>query len=155
EMLAQLPQLAAVLMMSDEEKIRWEQQQAQAAKAVVAPVQPAPLPPPPEPPVAEQPVPPPIVVYTPRPPEFGGIRVEDFKALPPPPPAGGPLAPPVVIVERERPVKQKAFYVAVELGDNLFKRGRYREAFTQFEFALNLEPGHRDVSLRLESCRPY
>src|SRR5262249_28870040 len=60
EMLAQLPQLAAVLMMSDEEKIRWEQQQAQAAKAVVAPVQPAPLPPPPEPPVAEQPVPPPI-----------------------------------------------------------------------------------------------
>lgn len=154
EMLAQLPQLATVLMMSDEEKIRWEQQQA-ATQVVVQPVRAVPLPPPPEVIVVDQAMPPPIIMHTPRPPEFGGFRVEDFQSLPSLPPSGRPLPPPVVVVERERPLRQKAFAVAVQLGDNFYRRGRYREAYAQFEFALSLEPEHREVGLWMEKCRPH
>jgi DNA-binding transcriptional LysR family regulator len=33
------------------------------------------------------------------------------------------------------------------VGDNLFRRGQYREAQRQFDFALQLSPGHADVGV--------
>ncbi len=145
EMRGLLPQLANLLMMTDAQKMAYEQQLAQQVP-VVAPVVPvATLPPPPD---VGQPVPPPVVVYSPRPPDFGGLRPQDFDQLPPPAPA-------VVLVERDDPVKQRLVAVSVELGDNLFRRGRYREAHAQFELALSLAPHHTELSIRIERCRPH
>ena len=65
------------------------------------------------------------------------MKPEDFQALPPPPP---PDQAPVVVVEERptSPVKLRLRHVCMELGDNLFRRGRFHEAHVQFELALNL-----------------
>jgi tetratricopeptide (TPR) repeat protein len=148
EMRGLLPQLANLLMMTDAQKMAYEQQQAQQVPLV--PVVPeAPLPPPPE---VGQPAPPPLVVYSPRPPDLGGLRPQDFEQIPP---VVMVPAPAVVLVEREDPVKQRLVSVSVELGDNLFRRGRYKEAHAQFELALSLAPHHTELSLRIERCRPH
>ena len=148
EMRGLLPQLANLLMMTDAQKMAYEQQQAQQVPLV--PVVPeAPLPPPPE---VGQPAPPPLVVYSPRPPDFGGLRPQDFEQIPP---VVMVPAPAVVLVEREDPVQQRLVSVSVELGDNLFRRGRYKEAHAQFELALSLSPHHTELSLRIERCRPH
>jgi tetratricopeptide (TPR) repeat protein len=152
ELLALLPQLANVLQMTDEQKIAYEQQQAQQAVAVVQAAPPAELPPPPEPPAAEHPAPAPILVTTPRPPDLGGVRVEDFERLPPPPPPGQA---PALVVVAETPVKHRLLQVSLELGDNLFRRGCYQEAHRHFELALSLAPERQELRLRVERCRPY
>ncbi|HMC64309.1 MAG TPA: tetratricopeptide repeat protein, partial [Gemmataceae bacterium] len=149
EIVPRLPQLAAMLMMTDEQKMAYEQQLARQAAVEVRPVAIVALPPPPEPPVVGQPLPPPVVVYTPRPPDVGGVVVADFERLPA---RGTSLA---VAIERDSPYKHRALHVALELGDNLFRRGRYREAHTQFELALNLSPGHKEIAFRIERCKPY
>jgi tetratricopeptide (TPR) repeat protein len=150
-LLPRLPQLGQMLMMNDEQKLAFEQALAQQAQSV----QPAPLEAayPPVPTVSD-PVPPPLVVYTARPPAVGGLVIEDFGRLPPvaylpaPPPA------PVVVVEDD-PYRRRLLSISLELGDNLFRRGRHREAFVHFELALGLSNGHRDVALRVERCKPY
>jgi tetratricopeptide (TPR) repeat protein len=154
ELLPLLPQLAQGLQLTDEQKIAYEAHLAQ--QAAVAPVAAfAQLPPPPEVPAPDQPLPPPVVVYNPRPPDFGGVRAEELDRLPPAPPPGRAVPVPAVVVEREEPVKQRLLHVAVELGDNLFRRGRFHEAHAQFELALNLSPGRQDLQIRLERCRPH
>jgi len=155
EVLKRLPLLGQMLMMSDEQKIALEQQLAQQAPAPAPlPVQ-APLPPPPPAPVVGQPLPPPIIVYAPRPAVVGVVTPAEFDRLPLPPPMGVALPPPVVIVEREEPVKRRLLQVALHLGDNLYRRGNYREAHTQFELALSISPGEVDIGLRIERCRRY
>jgi tetratricopeptide (TPR) repeat protein len=148
DLMAQLPQLANLLMMTDEQKMAYEQQLAQRAVAAPPVVVVAPLPPPPVV-VVSQPPPPPVIVFTTRPPELGGLQPQDFDAPPP------PTTSVQVVVERDDPVKQRTVQVAVALGDNLFRRGKYQEANTQFELALSLSPHHRELSLRIESCRPH
>jgi tetratricopeptide (TPR) repeat protein len=148
DLIAQLPQLANLLMMTDEQKMAFEQQQAQRTVAAPPVVVVAPLPPPPVI-VVSQPLPPPVIVFTTQPPDFGGLRPQDFDRLPP------PAASVEVVVQRDDPYKQRTVQVAVELGDNLFRRGKYREAHAQFELALSLSPHHKELSLRIESCRPY
>ncbi len=148
-----LPQLAGILMMTDEQKIAFEQQLARQAE--VRPAQAAaPLPEAPEPVQVEQP-PPPVVIQNAPPPDFGGLRPEEFDRLPQPPPQGQGFAPPVIVVERENPIKQRLLHVCVELGDNLFRRGCYREAYSHFEMAFNLYPDRHDLRLRLDRCRPH
>src|SRR5207249_404328 len=90
-----------------------------------------------------------------RPPDAGGLRPEDFDRLPPPPPID--QAPPQVVVveEREAFVRQRMLHVSLGLGDNLFRRGRFREAHRHFDLALNLAPGNVDLRLRIDRCRPY
>src|SRR5207302_10381748 len=82
EMLRLLPQLANLLMMTDDQKIAYEQRLVQQSPIVIQPIVVAPLPPPPPPPIAGQPLPPPIIVYNPRPPALGGLVAADFDALP-------------------------------------------------------------------------
>jgi tetratricopeptide (TPR) repeat protein len=151
ELFPLLPQLANVLMMTDEQKIAYAQQAQQVAAAVTV-AQPVPVPPAPEPPVAEQPAPAPIIVNCPRPPDLGGIAAVDFEHLPAPPPPGQA---PALVVVAETPVKQRLLQVSLELGDNLFRRGCYKEAHRHFEFALTLAPEHAALRLRVERCRPY
>jgi hypothetical protein len=140
-----------MLLMTDEQKMAFERELATRVAVAPPAVQvTAALPPPPE---IGQPVPPPVVIYTPRPPDFGGLQLQDFEMLPPPPPPGQIAA--AVVVEQNNPVRERAVRLAVELGDNLFRRGKYREAHTQFELALSLSPHHSEVSLRIERCRPH
>jgi tetratricopeptide (TPR) repeat protein len=150
QLLARLPQLASVLLLTDEQKIAYEQQCAQRAAAVQAVVV-GTLPPPPELPVAGQPVPPPVIVYSPRPPDFGGLQPDDFERLPGPGQVTAALS---FSVEQEAPFKHRVLQIAVELGDNLFRRGRYREAHAQFELAFSLSPERQDLRVRVERCRP-
>jgi tetratricopeptide (TPR) repeat protein len=154
EMMARLRQIANVLMMTDEQKFAYEQQQAQQAAVALKPIEVAPLPPPPPPPVVGQPLPPPIIVYAPQPPPLGGLVIADFQRLPPPPPPGRGFSLDFAI-GREDPYRQRALALSVELGDNLFRRGRYQEAHRHFELALRLGGGGIDLSLRIDRCRPY
>jgi tetratricopeptide (TPR) repeat protein len=147
ELVGKLPALARILQMTDEQKIAYEQEIAKAA--TIEPPAPAPLPPPPAAPAVDVSVAP-IIVFTPRPPVLGPIVVDDFRRIPPPAPQ--PLA--VVFVEAA-PWRDRALFVSVELGDNLFRRGRFREAQRQFEFALTLAPGREEVRLRIDNCRPF
>src|SRR5262249_33043275 len=153
EALALLPRLAHVLQLNDEQKIRYEEELARQAAAVQKVAEVVVVPPAPEVVVVTQ-APPPVVVYTPLPPDFGTLRVEDFDRLPAAPPPGTPPPALVIVAEREDPIKQRLLSVSLEIGDNLFRCGRYREAFTQYELALTLSPGHRELSLRLDRCRP-
>jgi hypothetical protein len=158
EAVRKLPLLAEMLTMPDEQRIALENKLAQEALVEVKAVQQAaalPPPPPPPPPAGEQvPPPPPPIQFNALPPGLGGLQVNAFnqfpvfvvgQPLPPPQPV------PVVVIE---PVRQRFVHVSLELGDNLFRRGRFREAHRHFEFALNLAPGEIDIRLRLDRCRP-
>jgi tetratricopeptide (TPR) repeat protein len=149
-----LPQLAAMLQMTDEQRLAYEQQLAQQAAA--PPVAPEVVVVPP-PPVADAPgsPPPPIIVATPRPPDFGGIAIADFQQLPPVAPPGQVAVAAQLAITRDHKVRARALSVALELGDNLFRRGHYREAHAQYQIALGLSPGHADILLRIDRCRPY
>jgi tetratricopeptide (TPR) repeat protein len=153
---AKLPQLAQVLTMTDEQKLAFEQQLA-AAEAAVKPIEiREELPPPPPAVIAvDVPPPPPIITYTTAPPAFGGIAIEDFRRLPavvvepPPPPAIE------VVLRREDPRRQRLFQLSIEIGDNLFRRGRHAEANRHFQLALSLATDRREVEARIELCRPH
>jgi tetratricopeptide (TPR) repeat protein len=134
ELLGRLPQLATLLMMSDDQRIAYEQQLAQQA--------------PPSPLAAAGG----LIAYSPRPPDLGGVRVEDFDRLPPLPPNG---TAPAVAIDLALPLKNKFLGVSVELGDDLFKRGRFTDAIRHFEFALALHPDREDLRIKLDQCRPH
>jgi tetratricopeptide (TPR) repeat protein len=156
-LLPRLKEVALMLQMTDEQKLAYESRLA-ASVAVVQPIEvPAELPPPPVLVVA---APPPalLITYTPRPAPLGGLVVEDFNRLPPvlvveaPPPPPPPL---VLVVRREDPRRQRLLALQLELGDNLYRRGRHREAHRHFQLALSLSDGAAAVQLRIDNCQPY
>lgn len=147
----QAPDLAKQLLMTDDEKMAFDaQMQQRGAKKVevVAPdaaVQPAPLPPGPD-----MPKPPQFRILNPAPPVFGEDNPELLGKFQPAPAQIG-----VVPIEPPPPqIRQRALVAALEMGDDLFRAGRFRDAHRHFEFALNLAPGHVDVQLRIERVRP-
>jgi tetratricopeptide (TPR) repeat protein len=153
DLMRRLPKLALMLQMTDEQKLAFEADLAQAAAAEVRPVVVAPVPPPP--PLPDPAVvvvaPPPIIVYTPRPAPVGGLVIADFGRMEPPPERGGFSFD--LFVARDNPVKNRLLSVSIELGDNLFRRGRYREAQHHFELAFSLSKGNTDIAVRLDRCR--
>jgi tetratricopeptide (TPR) repeat protein len=153
-LMPRLPMLGQLLMMTDEQKMAFEQAQLAAATEIRAVDVAAPLPPPPPLPADNVSPPPPLIVYTPRPPATGGLTIEFFSTLPP---VGFVPPPPVaeVAVVREDPYRRRMLSLSLELGDNLFRRGRYREAQRHFSLALNLTDDRREIDLRIERCRPY
>ena len=153
EMSNRLPALARMLQMSDDEKRAYEQ----AINAQARPVTPLmvmdDIPAPPPVPEAAAPAPAPIVVFSPRAPDFGRVVIQDFagfRVIE----IGAPAPPPVLMLDGPVLVTQRAFFTAVELGDNCFRRGFFHEALRHFEFALGLNPGHLGVRFRLDQCRP-
>ncbi|HEY1376273.1 MAG TPA: hypothetical protein VGF55_05740 [Gemmataceae bacterium] len=149
-----LPQLAAMLQMSDEQRLAYERQLAQQAAVVPVAAEAVTIPPPPAP-VATAPAAPPVVVSTVRPPDFGGVVIEDFRQLPPVVPPGQPGVGIQLAITKDHKVRARALSVALELGDDLFRRGRYKEAHAQFQVALNLSPGHADILARIDLCKPH
>jgi tetratricopeptide (TPR) repeat protein len=154
-LIPKLPLLAQLLTMSDDQKLAFEAALAEkAAVEAIKPIEPAPLPPPPEF-VQSAPPPPPLVTYTAAPPVLGGLTIEDFQRLPvveivdTPPPAVE------LVLTRKDPRCRRMVQLSLELGDNLFRRGRFREAQRHFSLALSFSSNHAEIDLRLERCRPH
>ncbi|MSU79602.1 MAG: tetratricopeptide repeat protein [Gemmataceae bacterium] len=151
EAMNQLPDLAKQLLMTDDEKALFDQEMQQnVAKKVAivaenAVVPAAPLPPEPG---AEM-IAPPAMNLNPAPPAIEGIKVDVFKnfAAQPAEFIAPPAAPP------EPMMRNRLVFAAVELGDDLVRAGRVRDALRQFEFALVLAPDNFDIRLRLERVR--
>lgn len=155
ELTARLPQLAELLQMNDEEKRAFDEKQAKDAAEVT--VLPSPqddsVPAAPELPADDMAAPAPLIPAQLAAPAFVGLEPDAFDRLPGPP-AAGPLGVlPVLPARREAEIRLRSMYVSVELGDNLFRRRRFREALIHFEFCLNLFPEHRELRLRVERCR--
>ena len=153
ELSAKLPEIPRILLMSDEQKMAHERELAKAATVAVAtppaelpavPAQPVDGAPAPAAPAAE------IVVNTPRPPDAGQIVVEDFRRIPAPAPQ-----PQAVVIAEGAPWRDRAFFVAIEIGDNLYRFGRFAEAMRHYEFALALSPGRPEVLARINNCVPF
>ncbi|HVK11693.1 MAG TPA: hypothetical protein VM597_23175, partial [Gemmataceae bacterium] len=154
EMTNRLPAVGRMLQMTDDEKRAYEQRLAAEARPVTPPPPAATIPePPPAPAAAPAAAPAPIVIYNARPPAYGAVTVTDFDGLRV---IEVGAAPPPVVVVTEAPVvvRDRAFFVAVEVGDNCFRRGDYRTALRHFEFALSLNPGHAGLRYRVDMCRP-
>src|SRR5262249_44730724 len=152
ELKQKLPELARMLMMSDEEKQKSQEQQAKDAAPVdVLKLQDnAPIPPPPQPPGPQDPIPNPILFGNPKPPPVGNLNQNQFQQLQPAPAV---LLMPAFPADRDAFVRQRAFWVALQLGDNLFLRGRFREAIWNYQFCLNLFPDQLAVRQRVQQCQ--
>lgn len=148
-----LADLAKQLLMTDEEKLAFEEQKAKEAKKPPVFAEDAPLPAPPAVPAAADPFAAPVV-FEAAPPIPGKLQFEDLERLPPPPPVNQLPLPPGVGGAVEVRVRQQLLHTVLYVGDNHFRRGRYEEAHRHFEIALQLAPGHFDVRLRLDRCRP-
>lgn len=155
ELLKKLPQLGQLLQMSDDEKTAFEEQQAKEAAPVPVLKPPADevIAPVPDVPDVDAVLPAPIIPPQFAAPVFGDLRPRQFDELPGPPAAGQLAILPVLPAARELEMRRRSLYVALELGDNLFRRRRFRDALFQYEFCLNLFPGHREIRLRVERCR--
>jgi tetratricopeptide (TPR) repeat protein len=133
ELLARLPQLAQLLMMSDDQRLAYEQHLATR-----------PLP------VAGDGLDRPLIAHADRPPDPGVLSPDVFEGIP-----TAPLPPGGVAVELALPLKNKFLGLSLELGDDLFKRGRFVDAIKHFEFAYGLHPDRDDIRVRLDRCRPH
>ena len=146
--------------MTDEQKFAFEQaladQGTQQTEAVIQAVDLDRLPPAPPLPEPDVSPPPALIIYAPPPPRFFvGVEIDLFRRIPlaisrdvAHPPAAE------VVLERRDPRRGRLLALSLELGDNLFRRGQYREAQRHFSVALNLSDGNADVALRVERCRP-
>jgi tetratricopeptide (TPR) repeat protein len=152
EMVQRLPLLARMLQMSDEQKRDYEQKLAQAAKPIQVATPPAQYAPAPQVPSAQLAPPAPIVIYSPRPPEYGTIVVNDFNSFQTVAVGTGT---PVVVMDAPLTFRDRALFVAIEVGDNCFRRGDFHTAMRHYEFALSLNPGFADLRLRIDRCRPF
>ena len=147
DIVPQLGDLARQLLMSDDEKLAYDQQQAQTAKAIVPVAADAPLPPPPA--ANDPPQPFPVLAQAP-PPDAGVLQIAQLQALPPPP----AVVPQLVVVEPPPPAfRHRMLFASLQLGDALFRAGQIGPAQRQYEFALTLAPGDFDIRARLDRCR--
>jgi colicin import membrane protein len=146
-----MPQLAAQLMMNDEEKLAYERQLTQNVLPTVVEANRQPLPAAP----SYQPgsTATPIQYSTARPPAFGNVQLDDFDRLPAM--NAGAIQAPVVFLEQERPLRSRLLAIQIELGDNLFKRGLLREAMMRYQLARELEPGNFNIIARINACQQY
>lgn len=151
ELTKQAPQLAQQLMMSDTERMNYEQGLAKVATVPV--IEPREVPPPP---VVSSRVAPPaaIIPFLPRCPDEGGAGIDDFNRLPPVAPRDGAIGVGFSI-DRDHKARLRLTQLSIELGDNLFRRGLFHDAFAQFQLALSLNPGEANIQARIDQCRPH
>ena len=147
-----LPQLAEQLLMTDSEKRKCELNAEKDATGI-APLKPdasVDLPPPPAPTEA----PPPLIPIRPRSPaQPANILPQQFMQLPLVPATGAQFVLTPLNADHEREIRRRCAVLALELGDNLFQRGQFRDAFRNFEFCMTLCPENRHVRWRCEHCR--
>jgi tetratricopeptide (TPR) repeat protein len=150
ELLPRIPELAAQLLMSDEEKLAWLDKQAKLAPKIEPPRDDAPLPAipleQPVPMIGEAPPAPPVEIL-PVAPEFGKFDVRIFKPIEVAVPQAG-----IVVVPGEAPqnFRYRLLYGGLYWGDHFYRAGHYRAALRYYEFALTLAPGDFAIRLRIE-----
>jgi hypothetical protein len=151
ELKQKLPQLARVVMMSDDEKQKLQEEQAKEAAPVemLKPAENGAIPPPPQPPAPQDPIPNPIMFGNPMSPPVGNLQANQFQQLPVQPAV---LALPAFPADRDALLRQRVFWAALQLGDNLFVRGRFRQALWNYQICLNLFPDELAVRQRVEQC---
>lgn len=147
-----LPQLGAVLQMSDDEKLAFEARQQQEAQALQPIAAAQVVPPAPEPLPQGQAPPPPIVTITVVAPKLGQVTLDDLDRLP-----GVPVepAPPVIVPDQEEMIRDRLLHLMLEVGDNHFRRGDFANACRCFDLAVALGGGRPEILLRLDRCRPF
>jgi tetratricopeptide (TPR) repeat protein len=143
-----LPDLARQLLMTDDEKLAYDQQHLQATKRIEPVDEGAPLPPPPAP--NDPPPPFPVLAQAP-PPDVGAVEIAQLQALPPPP----AVPPPVIVVAEPPPpvFRHRMLFASLQLGDALFRAGQIAAAQRHYEFALTLAPADFAIRARLDRCR--
>jgi tetratricopeptide (TPR) repeat protein len=159
QLVNRLEVLARKLQMTDEQQLAFEAQLANEAVEIqpIAPLADNQAVPPAPQFLANQ-APPPVVAFAGGPVPLGApveVVIEDLRRLPAP----VLLAEPVLVVQPP-PVllagpRGRLLALSLELGDNLFRRGRHREAHRHYELALQLSGGNPEVVLRLDRVRPY
>ncbi len=146
EALDQMKDLAQQLMQADEANLKADADKGEKPAVVAADaVLPA------APMAADKiPPPPPPAMINPPAPGFGNAKPQALANFPPPPDGVVvPLADPLAVAQRNR-----LLYAAVEMGDFLFRAGRFAEAQQQYQFALTLAPDNFDVRARLQQVAP-
>jgi tetratricopeptide (TPR) repeat protein len=145
-LLPQLPEVARVLQLSDQQKLAEEAKLVRSAPPP-PPIEPTPIDVVPPPPAETGPAPAPIVTWSPSPPPMQNLVIQDFAALDNPPPAT------VVIIRGQR--RNRLLRLSLSLGDNLFRRGQYRDAERHYSLAFSLAGPRREITLRLSTCRRF
>jgi tetratricopeptide (TPR) repeat protein len=142
-----LKQVAVMLQMTDEQRVAFEEKLS-ASAAEVRPADDKPLDTIPAPPVpdARQT---PLVTWTPRPAPAGALTITDLEGLSP----AGQGQSAAGLLPRKDPRRGRLLRLALEVGDDLFRRARYQEAQRHFVLALALAGPRQEVSGRVEACR--
>jgi Flp pilus assembly protein TadD len=148
-----LPQLAEQLLMKDDQALSFEASARSRATPVAVLKADAGIE---LPPAAAKgaAAPLPVIPIQPRPPgQPADFLPKQFVQLPLAPTATEDWAIPPLNAERERDFRRRCALLALELGDNLFLRGRFREALRYFEFCMTLAPENQQVRERFNRCR--
>jgi tetratricopeptide (TPR) repeat protein len=153
-----LPQLGAQLLMSDEERLAYEQQQAQQGPQVAQVNADAAIPEPPQPPAANVQNPPPVPVdVLPRPP-VGGAGPNDLNQFPQQPQQiqiPGQGVQPLPVGALDDVSRARLLRISIDLGDRFFRLGRFAEALVQYQLALSLAPGAPFIQARIDNLIPF
>jgi tetratricopeptide (TPR) repeat protein len=153
-----LPQLGAQLLMSDEERLVYEQQQAQQGPQVAQVNADAAIPEPPQAPAANVQNPPPVPLdVLPRPP-VGGAGPNDLNQFPQQPqqiqiPAQG--VQPLSVGALDDVSRARLLRISIDLGDRFFRLGRFADALVQYQLALSLAPGAPFIQVRIDNLIPF
>jgi tetratricopeptide (TPR) repeat protein len=156
----ELPKLGAQLLMSDQERLAFEQEQANKDPVVVAKVdENARIPPPPAKPAANVPNPapvPPGMLNVPPVPLAGGLALPDLNLFPLQPPLFlGQGVLPLPVGPLDAVVRARLLLLAVDLGDQFFLMGRFADALREYQLAFTLAPGEPLVQVRLNNLAPF
>lgn len=142
------PNLAEQLMMTDEAKRQFEQEvREKAAKPAAKAPDDAVIPPAPLPAAAAPP--PPLV--NPAPPVFVNAKANALQNFAPPPQVF--VAPQVDPLQLQ--MRNRLLFATIEMGDFLFRSGRFGEAQRHYQFALMLAPDNVAIQLRFARTQPF
>jgi tetratricopeptide (TPR) repeat protein len=147
----QLPQLGAILQMSDEEKLAFEAKQVQQIP-VMKPVEVGVIPPAPQPLPQGQAAPPPVININVAVPAFGKLAVADLDNLPAVPAVAVPL---VIPLDQEDAIRARLLYLVVLVGDNHFRRGHFVQALRLYDLAVGLGGPLPELLIRVDRARAF
>ena len=144
----QMPDLAKQLLLSDDDKMKLEQQQQKDAPPVPVVAADAVLP---AAPMANAPAAPPAPLINAAAPGFDNAKPAAFAKFAAPPADGAALPQQMPL---DGGMRNRMLFAAVEMGDMLFRNGRFADAKMQYDIALTLDPNNFDIRMRLAQVLP-
>jgi tetratricopeptide (TPR) repeat protein len=147
----QLPQLGAILQMTDDEKLAFEEKQAKDLQPP-RPIEVGVIPPAPVALPQGQAVPPPVIKVNVVVPALGKLDFNVLDKLQPMPAVPAPI---VVVPAQEDAIRDRLLYLVVFVGDNHFRRGEFGQAFRLYDLAISLAGPRPELVLRLDRARAF